>query len=864
VRSSSHLVVSGVRTELVDEADALDAIQQRVGAGLPPLGVASINLDHIHHFGNRGAWHGALGRSVEWLNLIDGAPIADKAKRLTGVAWPRLAGSDLIGPILDRAEADGVRVGFLGGSEETRGLLLTALERDRPGLAVAGAWSPSRAQVTDPAASLALAEEVRESGAQILVVGLGKPRQELWIEQNAVATGADVLLAFGAVVDFLAGRMARAPRWAVDAGMEWAWRLALEPRRLARRYLVQGPPAFVETQAAKLTSVAAPAVPARAGAATGTATRPAGSGGFVTGDAPAEVAAVVVTFNNSDDVDALVASLRAQAADVALRVVVADNSSTDGTPAKLAAHADVTVAPSGGNLGYAGGINVAMALVPAGEHILVVNPDLTLDPGALRAMLARLDRSGAGVVAPVVRDADGGLFPSLRREPSVVRALGDAALGSRFGDRSALLSDIDADPAHYCYAHPVDWASGAALLIRADVAAALGPWDEQFFLYSEETDFQRRVRAAGDEIWFEPAAVVRHEQGGSGGPPQLTALMAVNRVRYVEKYHGPAYATAYRGAVLLSELLRAGKPGHADAVRAVADRNSWRSLPQAEADPPDRVQGAVIIPAHNEASVIGRTLASLGELVGEPGVEVIVVCNGTTDATADIARSFAGVTVVEVAAASKVAALNEGDRVATRWPRLYLDADIEISPAAVRAVFAALSETGEDGAPLLEAARPSASYDRESATRLVHAYYRARGRVAGLDSALWGAGAYGVNECGHTRFAEFPPLTADDLFVDRLFPPQRKAVIRTEPVVVRLPRDAANLARTLRRGARANAEHPDGPTTGRTAVALVRSIRGPRSAADAAVYAAFAGLARVQVGLAGSDRPGWERDVSSR
>lgn len=250
MNSRLRVLQLGARVDLLSEVDALAAIHARFGSGLAPLGVASINLDHIHHFGPHGAWLGALGRSIDWLNLIDGAPVAKQAQRLTGEAWPRLAGSDLIGPILDMAERDGIRVGFLGGSEQTQQLLLEALARDRPVLTIAGTWSPSRAQVTDPEASAALAAEVRTSGTQLLVVGLGKPRQELWIEAHGQETGAEVLLAFGAVVDFLAGRVKRAPAWVVNPGFEWAWRLLLEPRRLARRYLVQGPPAYLELRSA--------------------------------------------------------------------------------------------------------------------------------------------------------------------------------------------------------------------------------------------------------------------------------------------------------------------------------------------------------------------------------------------------------------------------------------------------------------------------------------------------------------------------------------------------------------------------------------------------------------------------------------
>ncbi len=582
------------------------------------------------------------------------------------------------------------------------------------------------------------------------------------------------------------------------------------------------------------------------------------------GPAAAEVTAVIVTYNSAADVDHLLASLRAQAADVALRVVVVDNSSTDETIARLADWPDVTTVSSGGNLGYSGGINVGLRLVPKGEHVLVLNPDLTLDPGAVRALLTRMERSSAGVVVPIIRGASGELFPSLRREPGVLRALGDAAFGARYPGRPAALSDIDADPGSYTSAHAVDWASGAALLIRGDIVEEVGPWDERFFLYSEETDFQRRVRAAGHSVWFEPAATARHRKGGSGESPQLAALMAVNRVRYVEKHHGPLYSSAYRAVVLLHELVRAGKPGHVQALRAVVNRAAWRDLPRARPDLPAEVRGAVIIPAHNEERVIARTLRSLGSLLAEPELEVIVVCNGTTDDTAEIARSFAGVRVLEIEDASKVAALNVGDRAASRWPRLYLDADIEIDPSAVAAVFGALSRTDDAGEPLLEAARPAARYDDAGGTALVRSYYRARARMPELDGALWGAGAYAVNEAGHARFGEFPQLTADDLFIDRVFPRERKAVIATDPVVVRLPRDAANLSRILRRGVRAQAEHSGGSTTRRTAQSLLRSIRGPVSAVDAVVYAGFVVAARLRVALGRSGQPRWERDVSSR
>ena len=104
-------------------------------------------------------------------------------------------------------------------------------------------WSPDRNELdTD---SAAIAEAIRAAGTDILVVSLGKPRQEKWVTEFGRATRARLLLPFGASVDFLAGTRRRAPDWMQRFGLEWLYRLSREPRRLARRYLIQGPPALV-------------------------------------------------------------------------------------------------------------------------------------------------------------------------------------------------------------------------------------------------------------------------------------------------------------------------------------------------------------------------------------------------------------------------------------------------------------------------------------------------------------------------------------------------------------------------------------------------------------------------------------------
>ncbi|MFG6502963.1 WecB/TagA/CpsF family glycosyltransferase [Microbacterium sp. P05] len=236
---------------LADEAQALRVISAASQRPHPvPLAVASINLDHVHHFGNGrrplGAESGTEdGSRVEWLSLIDGRPIARQAQRFTGDDVPRLAGSDLIGGILDDASENRLTVAVLGGSSELTPVLRDRLAEQWPGVTFCGHWAPERAALAEPRTSRRIAEEIRRAGADIVIVCLGKPRQEQWIDSYGSATGAGVLLAFGAVVDFLAGRVSRAPSWISSAGGEWMWRLMLEPRRLARRYLIEGPPAYL-------------------------------------------------------------------------------------------------------------------------------------------------------------------------------------------------------------------------------------------------------------------------------------------------------------------------------------------------------------------------------------------------------------------------------------------------------------------------------------------------------------------------------------------------------------------------------------------------------------------------------------------
>ncbi|TSD94465.1 WecB/TagA/CpsF family glycosyltransferase [Skermania sp. ID1734] len=843
-----RLKVDGVTVDLMDRDRALELILDTPYSS-GPLAVGSANLHHLHIFANRPT---DPAPDLRWLTLLDGAPLVHEANKIGGEEWPKLSGSDLIHPILAAASDRGIRVGFLGSDPDTHRQLLVRLGERFPDLRVAGTWAPLRWELTDTEASARIAHEIREAEVEILVVGLGKPRQEEWISRFGVATGARVLLAFGAVIDFLAGRMQRAPKFFRDAGAEWAWRLMQEPRRLSRRYLIDCPPALL-----RMKRTARILEPITAAPATGWV-------GFVGPGSHAAVTALVVTYNNAPDVEPLIDGLRVNARDLPVRVVVVDNHSTDGTADIVRRHPDVTVVETGGNLGFAGGINVGLGFIGDCDDVLILNADLELPPGALTVLHRTAREPGVGAVVPLLLDADGAVFPSVYREPSVTRAFGDALLGSKVSRRPGFSSEFDLPRRHYLSARNIDWATGAAILIPGEVVRDVGRWNEDFFLYSEEVDYFRRIRNSGRQIRYEPAAVCRHRGGGSGSSVELRTLMAVNRIRYVEQFHASGYAALYRAIVALSLLLRCRDGSGVRMLRTVLNRRAWQDLPHAPMAEPafggTTARGAVIIPAHNEAPVLRRTLLPLSRAASGGYLEVIVVCNGCTDDSAEVARSVPGVRVLELAQASKPSALNAGDRAATLWPRLYLDADVEVSAAAALAVLDRLC-----GGEVLVASN-NFRYDTHDASPLVRSYYRARTRIHRREPRTWGAGAYALSRDGHARFGEFPTVTADDLYVDTRFSADEKAVVDADPAIIRTPSDVRSLVSVLRRhrlGVMELIAQQDSSVadTGRsTAAAVLRTIRGPRSAVDATMYLLIALAAR-------SGRPAtaeWARDESSR
>jgi N-acetylglucosaminyldiphosphoundecaprenol N-acetyl-beta-D-mannosaminyltransferase len=185
--------------------------------------------------------------SPEYRAIVNGADLVTPdgmplvwALRLFGVVGAtRVRGLTLTVHVLERAATTGVAVGFYGTSPEVLRCMLDACKRRFPGLRVAYAHAPAFRQATAEE-DAAVVRGINDSGARILFVGLGCPKQELWMASHRGRVNA-VMLGVGAAFDFLAGVKPQAPAWMQHVGLEWVFRLATEPRRLWRRYAYHNP-----------------------------------------------------------------------------------------------------------------------------------------------------------------------------------------------------------------------------------------------------------------------------------------------------------------------------------------------------------------------------------------------------------------------------------------------------------------------------------------------------------------------------------------------------------------------------------------------------------------------------------------------
>jgi glycosyltransferase involved in cell wall biosynthesis len=194
---------------------------------------------------------------------------------------------------------------------------------------------------------------------------------------------------------------------------------------------------------------------------------------------------------------------------------------------------------------------------------------------------------------------------------------------------------------------------------------------------------------------------------------------------------------------------------------------------------------SVVIPAYNEASVIGRCLSTLlsGSLPNE--LEIVVVCNGCKDNTFESAQKFegSGVTVLQTPVPSKTNALNLGDTAVQTFPRFYIDADIQVTIEAIRAVVELFQNH-----PEVMLSAPKAKVDATQSAGLVRAFYRVWTHLPYFTEALIGSGIYAFSREGRALFDRFPDIIADDEYARRLVPPHQRRAPHNGDFTISAPR----------------------------------------------------------------------------
>jgi N-acetylglucosaminyl-diphospho-decaprenol L-rhamnosyltransferase len=243
---------------------------------------------------------------------------------------------------------------------------------------------------------------------------------------------------------------------------------------------------------------------------------------------------VVVAYNSRATLRECVAPLASEAD---FTVTVVDNASPDDSGA-VVADLPLRLVRAGENRGFAAGCNLGAG---GGEApwILLLNPDATIAPDSVRALLEVGAGHGAAVVGPRLLHADGRLAWSQRRFARTRSTWSQALFLHRIAPEAAWADEHVRDARCYDEPRSAEWLSGACMLVRRDVYQALGGIDEGFFLYCEDMDLCRRVWDAGHVVRFEPHAVARHIGGVSSGQGETLPLMARSRVRYARLHFKP-------------------------------------------------------------------------------------------------------------------------------------------------------------------------------------------------------------------------------------------------------------------------------------------------------------------------------------
>jgi N-acetylglucosaminyldiphosphoundecaprenol N-acetyl-beta-D-mannosaminyltransferase len=232
--TSASVRVAGADVDLLDMPSAIERVLAWAAEPGPTKLVVTPNIQHIDLLTGNRDFRDAYAEAE--LILPDGWPVAAVAGLVARRKVARVAGSDLAGHWVAAAASAGISVGFFGGAGDNAAVAATRSARAHPGLIVAQVEPMTPQELTRSEYPAQLRERMVRCAPQIVLLGLGAPKQEVFANQHLRGSAARVVLCVGASLDFLAGAKRRAPHVWQRLGLEWLWRLLLEPKRLAGRY----------------------------------------------------------------------------------------------------------------------------------------------------------------------------------------------------------------------------------------------------------------------------------------------------------------------------------------------------------------------------------------------------------------------------------------------------------------------------------------------------------------------------------------------------------------------------------------------------------------------------------------------------
>ena len=233
----SRIKILNIEVDNVNMKETLQSIDRMIRKGKPSY-VVTPNINHVVALESDSLFREIYDKAD--LILTDGKPLIWYSRLVKRPIKAKISGSDLFPLLCKMAAKRGYKMYFLGAAEGVAAKAAENLEKKYPGLNVCGTYSPKFGFENDLEESQKINGQIKEAAPDILIVGLGAPKQEKFIYRNLEELNVPVSLGLGASLDFEAGNISRAPRWMANAGLEWLYRIIQDPKRLFKRYFFDG------------------------------------------------------------------------------------------------------------------------------------------------------------------------------------------------------------------------------------------------------------------------------------------------------------------------------------------------------------------------------------------------------------------------------------------------------------------------------------------------------------------------------------------------------------------------------------------------------------------------------------------------